>query len=155
MLGEVLTDAGMATIDGMVRELNDLYAERDELKARLAEVEAEAAAMRSALEDVDAMYRSALGQANERVDNLTPLQVWNRVRAALSADAGRETAERLRLLEELAEAATAFTERCRIVECEARGEQDDCGDWDACPVEQLELAVKALKGGESDAGTST
>jgi hypothetical protein len=69
---------------GLQRRVEQLEAERDGLKARLAEVEAQAAAMRSALEDVDALHRSATGQPNERGDNLTPLQVWSRVRNALS-----------------------------------------------------------------------
>lgn len=87
-----------------------------DLCAQLAEAEAQIAAMRAALEDVDALHRAVLGEPSERVDDLTPLQVWERVRAALSSDAGRAMLERLRDLEEevetLRNAAWEASERC-------------------------------------------
>jgi len=89
---------------GLQRRVEQLEAERDGLKARLAEVEAQAAAMKGALEDVDAVHRSAMGQPNERGDNLTPLQVWSRVRNALSLSAGVELGKKIERLEARVEA---------------------------------------------------
>lgn len=134
-----------------VRELAGVQ----QLETRLAEVEAQAAIMRSALEDVDAVHRSALGQANERGDNLTPLQVWERVRAALASDAGRETAERLRLLEELADVAAAFVEGCDFNECAPRGAALTRCDVGACRMNRLQATVQKLKGGRDNAGTGS
>lgn len=82
---------------GLQRRVEQLEAERDGLKARLAEVEAQAAVMRNALEDVDAVHRSALGEANERGDNLTPIELFRRVRNALSLSAGAELAKKVEL----------------------------------------------------------
>lgn len=63
-----------------------------------------------------------------------------------------DEAERLKRLEEVAEAATAFTECCHITECSPRGEficYEDC----VCHMDRLRTAVQALKGGQNDAGT--
>jgi prefoldin subunit 5 len=93
-------EEGTDVVETVIRKIAELEAELDALKARLAECEAGAAMMRAALEDVDALHQSVTGQANERGDNLTPMQVWERVRAALSSDAGRSLLERIRELEE-------------------------------------------------------
>ncbi len=106
-------------------ELKRLETERDALKSRLVEVEAQAAAMRVALEDVDAVHRSALGQANERGDNLTPLQVWSRVRNALSLSAGAELAKKVERLEARLDAMRKTLMLCSLLFGDIR---DDCTD---------------------------
>lgn len=145
-LGELQLRAN--TVEEQVQELE---AERDALRAQLAESEAGAAAMRDALTEALGVFDAA--NDCPCPDCAEARCVLQRIQSVLSSSAGRDTAERLRLLGELAEAATAFTERCTLVECNARDDQDDCGDWDACPFEWLEQAVQAVKGGDADAGT--
>lgn len=144
---------------------------RDALRARLAEVEAQAAAMREVLQDALPAeesgwwcptckctvpdleitfegYHDACGTYLDTINS----DAWRgRAKAALSSPAGRETAERLRLLEELAEAATEFVEGCDVVfaECCTR----TCYEASECRGDRLRAAVEALKGGDADAGS--
>lgn len=131
-----------------VRELAGVQ----QLEARLAGVEAQAAQLRKALaQAVEAMELTHPMNPDEPCN---VYEAWQQCKAALSSSAGRETAERLRLLEELADAATAFTERCTLGECHSRDGEPMC-DEDPCLVERLKAIVRKLKGGDANAGTGS
>ncbi len=145
------------------RAIKALQAERDSLRARLAEVEAQAGAMRKALTPfADAgTIAAAIGLGggtligtigNDAYELYAYHLYWARD-AFVSCSAGRKTAERLRLLEELAEAATAFVQGCRLVDCDVRDDQDDYDKCDACPYEWFKQAVQAIRGGAASGGT--
>jgi len=144
-----------AKVRQKVRELagvEGLEAERDGLKARLTEVEAQVVAMRQAL--AEAIRGLELVHPMDLAEPCAVYEVWQQCKAALSSNAGRETARRLRLLEELVEAATAFVERCTLVECLPQTEDAIC-DEDPCLKERLKVLVRVLKGGNDDAGTGS
>lgn len=152
-------------IEGLYRRVAKLEAERSyALQARLAEVEAQAAVMRKALTPfADAGTIAAaiglgggvlIGTIGNDAYELYVYHLYRARDAFVSCSAGRETAERLRLLEELAEAATAFTERCTLGECHSRDGEPMC-DEEPCLVQRLKATVRKLKGGNANAGTGS
>ncbi|MEW6104773.1 MAG: hypothetical protein AB1563_00175 [Bacillota bacterium] len=119
----------LRSFEEKVRELEarikELETERDTLKNRLREMEAQAAVMRSALEDVDAVHRSAAGEANERGDNLPIGELWRRVRNALSLSAGAELAKKVERLEARVEAMTKTLMLCSLLFGDIRDDWTD------------------------------
>lgn len=150
-------------IEGLYERIGKLEAERDALRACLAEVEAEAARLRKALTPfADAgTIAAAIGLGdgvligtigNDAYELYVYHLYWARD-ALVSCSTGRETAERLRLLEAVAEAAKAFIEQCSIVECVSENSDSTC--YAPCLRVRLKAALEALKGGDDDAGTGT
>lgn len=123
-----------------------------ETTERLEQLEAQVVAMRQAL--AEAIRGLELVHPMDLAEPCAVYEVWQQCKAALSSNAGRETARRLRLLEELVEAATAFVERCTLVECLPQTEDAIC-DEDPCLKERLKVLVRVLKGGNDDAGTGS
>ena len=144
-------------------EIVKLRCYADETKARLAEVEAQAAAMREVLEealpaegsgwwcptcrrevpDLEVTFEERHEACGTYIGTVNSKEWHRRARAAIASDASHKTAERLRLLEELAEAATAFVEYCTLVECLPRTEDAIC-EQEPCLKQRLKAAVKAL-----------
>ena len=150
-------------------EIAKLRRYADEAKARLAEVEVEAAKMRNVLQDAlptenpdwwcphckctvpsfDVTYDERHEVCGTHLTAVNADEWRERARAAISSSAGRETAERMKRLEAVARAALGMQERAEFVLFHAKqiGIADELPPTFEQRLAELGAALRALEGG--------
>ena len=107
---------GEYTVEEAKEELEAVKHECEELRTKLAEAEAVAAAMRGVLEEVYDVFDDLLGDTDIDEDDSPIFTTMQKVSTVLSSSAGRDLLERLRKAEELLRTALwrdIQTDACR------------------------------------------